>query len=345
VILVTGATGFLGRNLCEYLVEQNLPFRALARTTSNYAFLEKLGIEVVFGDVRDKDSLRAALKGCDEVIHAAAKFRMWGPRQEFYKNNVEGTRHMLDAALKAEVRRFVYVSTIAVIGPPPPGVLIDESTPCHPADFYQRTKLSAERMSLGYYVAHGLPVVVPRLGAFYGPWGHYAFNRLFFEEFLRGWRVQVHRGRRLTFPLYVKDAAWGIVSCLKRGRLGELYNFADKSRPHREIDQTVSEISKKRYWRPNVPQALMIAVASIMEAISHFTHREPWYPLNLANYVFYDWNVSSEKAKREFGFRPTPFTEGALKTLQWYAAQGYRGLDHLLDKPPPEPTPSNRWSF
>lgn len=322
MILITGATGFLGRNVCEHMVSRGIPIRALVRRQSDYAFLEELGVELAWGDVREKEGLVEAIQGCESVVHAAAKFRFWGEWEDFYTTNVIGTRNMLDAACQVGVRRFLYISTIAVVGHPMLGLVITEDYPCTPLDYYMRTKLEAESMALTYYRERKLPVIVMRPGALYGPWGRYALNRLFFEDFLRGLHVRVHRGKHVTFPVFVKDVAWAIEVCLEKGQLGEIYNVSGKSIPHREATAVISRLSGKRDWWVNAPEFLMVGLAKVWTSLSRFTKREPWYPINLYPYVFYDWPVSSEKVKRELGFHPTPFEEGARQTLEWYRTIG-----------------------
>ena len=322
MILVTGATGFLGHNLCEYLARRGASVRALVRPTSDYAFLERLGVELSWGDLNDAPAVARACAGCQEVVHAGAKFRFWGPWEEFYRTNVLGTHHVLEAACQAKVRRFLYVSTIAVIGRPIPGRTIDEEHPCAPLDPYQYTKLICERLALHYHIRRNLPVIVIRPGAFYGPWGHYGLHRLLFDDFLHGIRLQVHHGRHITFPVYVKDVCWAIEALLERGQPGEIYNVSGESISHRQASEIISRLAGKSPWRFNAPEGLMVTVARMMELLARFTKREPWYPLNLYPYIFYDWPVSSERAKRELGFQPTPFEEGARQTLEWYRANG-----------------------
>lgn len=323
MILVTGATGFLGRNLCEHLAGRGHSVRAMARPQSGHAFLKELGVEVAYWQgVNDSAATEEAMNGCESVIHAAAKFRFWGRPEDFERINVEGTRNVLEAACRTGVRRFIYVSTVAVVGQPLPGHIIDEGHSCRPLDDYQRTKLAAERMSLRYHAERDLSVVVVRPGALYGPWGHYAFNRLFFEDFLKGLRVQVHRGRHITFPAYVKDVAAGIEASLERGRLGDIYNLSGQSISHRQANLVVSRLAGKSAWRLNAPKVLMVGLAAFLTFLAdHVIHREPWYPLNLYPYVFYDWPVSSEKAERELGFRARSFVDGAQETLEWYYSQ------------------------
>ncbi|HDQ72352.1 MAG TPA: NAD-dependent epimerase/dehydratase family protein [Chloroflexi bacterium] len=320
-ILVTGATGFLGRTLCPYLVERGYRLRAFARPSSDVDFLRELGVEIALGDVRDALSIQAAAEGCRAIVHAAGRFRFWGQRDTFFNINREGTRNTLEAAHQAGVKRFVHVSTVAVIGAPREDVIIDETYPPTPWDAYQKSKLEAEQLALQYHQAYRVPVIVLRPGAFYGPGSHYAFNRLFFGDPLNGLPVQVHGGQHINFPVYIEDVAQGIDLALQRGRPGEIYNISGPSISHQEANQIIDRLLGYHIRRVDVPAWAMLTLARAMTWLSQYTRREPYYPLNLALYVFYDWNVSSEKARRELGFDPTPFETGARETLAWYKAQ------------------------
>ena len=325
MILVTGATGFLGRNLCEHLASQGYKLRALVRPSSDTLFLKALNVETAIGDVTDADSVYAAMQGCEYVVHAAAYFRLWGPPEPFTQTNVEGTRNVLQAAQAVGVKKFVHISTIIVVGPQAPGAIITEETPRnpYPSDNYAKTKTQGERLAEDF-AAKGLPVVILRLGALYGPHGHYAFNRLFFEEFLHNWRVEVHRGRHIIFPCYVGDAAVAIELALKQGKIGEIYNVSNRSISHHSANQIISRLAGRSSWRINMPGWLMIQASNLMELAAKVTKREPFYPKNLVPYVFCDWIVDSSKAQRELSFNSSTFVQGAQHTLEWYGSIGYR---------------------
>lgn len=322
MILVTGATGFLGHNLVPRLLEAGYRVRALTRLHSDAAFLEQSGVETVrVEDITDAAGVRRACAGCSAIVHAAGHFRMWGRLHTFWRTNVEGTATVLDAAQRAGVSRFLHISTVVVVGRTIPGRAVDEAHPCTPQDFYQRTKLEGEQLALAYHRYRDLPVIVLRPGALYGPWGRYAFNRLFFEDPLRGWRIRVQRGRRITFPAFTPDVSRGIVAALSRGRPGEIYNLSGESLSQNAVNDVVSDLAGIGRWRLDVPTPAVLLLARLWTALSRFTGREPFYPINLANYVFQDWPVSSEKARKELHFRPTPFAEGARVTLAWYRQQ------------------------
>ncbi len=321
-IFVTGGTGFLGRNLLPLLVAEGYHVRALTRHPADHPWLNALGVEVITGDVEDKQIIHCAAEGCRYVVHAAGRFSFWGKREQFEHTNVEGSANVMQAALAAGVEKFVHISTIVVVGTPLADRLVDETHPTNPVDPYQRSKLKGEQLALQYYRDHGLPAVILRPGAFYGPYGRYAFNRLFFEDPLKGLLIQVDRGSHITFPAYIGDVAASIAAALRKGRPGEVYNICGDSLTHVEANHIVSDEAGITHFRINVPGWSMIALAHMWTALSEYTRVEPYYPLNLRSYVFNNWRVSSDKARRELDFNPISFREGARRTLAWYREIG-----------------------
>jgi nucleoside-diphosphate-sugar epimerase len=319
MILVTGATGFLGHHLIPQLCAAGYAVKALVRPSSDVRFLQEMGVELAYtNDISDPAAALAACQGCEQVIHAAGQFRFWGDSPSFWRINVGGTSALLQAATAVGVQRFIHISTVVVIGKTPERGLLDETARCYPQEPYQRTKYEAEQLALSYHREKGLPVIVLRPGAFYGPYGRYAFNRLFFEEPLRGWRIKVDGGRRITFPVYVPDVAQSVMLALSNGRVGETYHICSQSLDHNSVNSVISDLAGIGRWRISVPKWVVLALAKSWTAVSHLTHREPFYPINMAPYVFQDWRVSTHKAETELGFKPTPFRIGAQATLNWY---------------------------
>jgi dihydroflavonol-4-reductase len=317
-VLVTGATGFFGHHVVPALTAAGHRVRALVRETSDTRHLRADNVEVVIGDVLDPLSIQKAIAGCRYVVHGAGLFRFWGRKEAFERVNVHGTANVVEAARRQGVERLVHISTIAVVGQHPPDVVIDETVQCQPADPYQRSKLDAENFVRMFARGAQMPAIILRPGAFYGPWGRYAFNRLFFEDPLKGLRIQVHNGKRLIFPAFVPDVARAVLAALTRGRSGETYNICDDPLTHREANTVVSRLAHISPLRLNMPMGVMLRVARLMTDRAERTGREPYYPIHLASYVFQDWRVSSAKARSELGFVPTPFDEGARQTLEWY---------------------------
>ncbi|GAB4577960.1 MAG: NAD-dependent epimerase/dehydratase family protein [Anaerolineales bacterium] len=314
-LFLTGGTGFLGHHLVPRLVKQGYRVRLLVRR--EVPGTPAQGVEYVRGDVTNAASVQSGMAGCQYVVHAAGLFRFWGTEADFHQINVQGTRNIVQAAEQVGVLRLIHVSTIAVIGQAPPGQPITEMTPCHPLDAYQRSKLAGERVVR----ETSLPTVILRPGAFYGPGGTYGFNRLFIQDPMRGVRIQVDGGKRLIFPVFVPDVAWAVTCVLQHPTAQGIYNICDQPRSHRDINRLVSQLLGISLFRLSVPRVPILAFAGLLEFLAHYTHREPFFPLNLRHYVFNDWPVSSARARLELGFQPTPIEEGLRETVMWYKKQ------------------------
>jgi nucleoside-diphosphate-sugar epimerase len=320
-VFVTGGTGFLGRHLVPALCRAGYTQRVLTRNPAAHPWLKEYPrLETVVGDLQDATRVEQAAAGCDYIIHAAGLFSMWHEAGDFHATNVNGTENIMCAAVKHKVQRVLYISTAAVIGQPIPGRLIDEEHPANPADPYQRSKLEAEQVVQRYHQEQGIATVILRPGAFYGPMGDYAFNRLFFTDPMRGILMQMDGGRYLMFPAYIGDVADAVVLALTKGRDGELYNICGDWISHRAAFDIVCQEAHIRWFRLNIPGFVGINFARFLTAIAHITHQEPFYPMGLRSYVFNDWRVTSEKARRELGFVPTDFREGVRRTIAWYKA-------------------------
>ncbi len=321
MIFLTGGTGFLGRHLVPVLCRTGRPLRVLTRHPEQHEWLKRYPrVEVVVGDLADRDVLHQAVEGCDAVIHAGGMFRFWGDERAFSITNAQGTANILDAALAVGVQRFVHISTVAVVGHPDPRGIVDETHPAQPADAYQRSKWQAEEAVMNACHERQLPVVVMRPGAYYGPLGQYAFNRLFFKDPMRGIIMQVDGGRHIIFPAYISDVAQGVILGLEKGRVGEVYNICGDWISHLDAFDIVCREAGLHWPRLPIPGWLGISTARVLEMLSVLTHSEPFWPLNLRSYVYNNWRVSSEKARRELGFAPISFEEGARRTIAWYRA-------------------------
>jgi nucleoside-diphosphate-sugar epimerase len=160
-VLVTGATGFIGGRLTELLTtEDGVKVRALARAPSKAGRLASSGVEIVQGDLTDPASLQRAIEGCQIVFHCAALMHDAEATPEGFRQvNVEGARHMLDAALETGVERFIHISSIAVYGiSPKEGTT--ETDPVQPTGIaYADSKIEVEQFAFKYYAERDLPLI------------------------------------------------------------------------------------------------------------------------------------------------------------------------------------------
>ena len=166
-ILVTGATAFIAGRLAERLViEEGADVRVLIRNWTNAAWLSRIRVEFVEGDVTRPESLARALSGCTKVFHCANGGNSYS---EFLDTNCMGTKNMLEAAGRERVERFVYISSIAVHGARLPDV-VDEATPfASTGHGYSDSKIEAEKLIWKFREKHRLPVVVIRPTYVWGP--------------------------------------------------------------------------------------------------------------------------------------------------------------------------------
>ncbi len=221
-VLVTGASGFVGSRLVDYLVfHYQADVRALVRSYGRAVQLARLPVELALGDLTDVDSLRKAASGCEVIIHCAAGTS--GEDEDRYAATVDGTRNILQAALEAKVKRFVHVSTVAVHGPDP-GQVIDESTPLVKSnDLYADSKVEAEELVSQFGHEKGLPVVILRPTIVYGPraggWTLGPVNHI-----RAGGLTLINSGSGVANHVYVDDVVQAILLAAKKPQaVGETF--------------------------------------------------------------------------------------------------------------------------
>ena len=220
-VLVTGATGFIGGRLAERLiVEHGARVRALVRNFGRAARLARFPIELVQGDLTDPASIDRAVAGCDYVFHCA--YGSDGQDDSRRVVNAQGTRNVLEAALRHGVRRVVHTSTVTVYGNTPDGPL-DETAPRVKTGFaYGDSKIEAEETALGY-VGRGLSVAVVQPTVVYGPFGT-TFTIKPLQLLKSGRVILVNGGDGLANLVYVDDVVSGmILAALVEGAHGEAF--------------------------------------------------------------------------------------------------------------------------
>lgn len=227
-VLITGATGFIGSHVARRLMEQKgARVRALVRNPAKAEWLRNLDAELVPGELGERDAVRRAVEGCAAVVHAAAQVSSVPQRETFIRSNVEGTDHLLRAALEARVERFVHLSSVAVFGLPPSGEITDQSPRRHCGDSYCDTKLDAEETVFRYVREHGLPAVVLRPSAVYGP-GSAHWTVVPVKRIRKGKMFVVNRGRGMLNYVYIDNLVDAVCLALEDDRtVGEAFIVND----------------------------------------------------------------------------------------------------------------------
>ena len=320
--LVTGASGFLGWHVARTLLDKGLKVRALARPSSQLTDLE--GVERVTGDLRDPESLSKAVAGCELVFHVAADYRLWAKDEnEMYRSNVDGTRNLLTAARAAGVDRIVYTSTVGCIGMRE-GNLGDETAPVTIDDMkgaYKRSKFLAEEVALDE-ARRGLPVVIVNPTA---PVGDHDVKptptgKMVVDFLSKKMPAFIDTGLNIADAADVAEGQW--LAC-ERGKPGERYILGSENLTLEQIFGKLSALSGVPAPATRIPYALAYAAGVVSTAWASVTGVEPRAPLNAVRMSRHKMWVTTEKAARELGFRPSAAEIGLGKAVQWFRGHGY----------------------
>ena len=307
--LVTGASGFLGGHLVRGLLRRGMPVRALLRASSQGGRLRELGAETMVGDLGDPDSLARACEGQQVVFHVAAKVSDWGPRQEFFRVNVDGTRALVTACQRAGVERLVLVSSLTVLGLPRTGAEVDEETPYDPSphDAYTASKIEAERIVRQIHGQHGLATVVVRPGAIWGPGDPHIAPRIA-ALLCRGCVPYIGGSNNSVALSHVDNLIPGLLLAAEHpAAANQVYHMTDGQRvTARELIDNLAAILGTSKPRRSFPFFVVYAVACLIEAEARLLRRQK--PPSLTRYgvrlLSSDCVYNNRKAERELGYRP-----------------------------------------
>ncbi len=323
-ILVTGGTGLIGGHVAACLQAGGALVRALARNPERARALVSMGSEVVRGDMTDAASLRAAVDGCQGVVHTAGVLGdEFQPLDTFRAVNVEGTRALAEAALAAGVERFLHISTVAVYGFGA-GAGTNERSPRRPGkDPYCLTKDEGQSVVERMAQDRGLPSVVVQPSQVYGPKDE-AWTLGPLRLLKAGKLVLPSRGRGLVQPIFVDDLAEGIQSSLERGRTGEAYILCGARVVTVEefFGHFARMVGKSRI--PSVPVWLAAGIASLSEAAAKLTGKPPVFTRSAVRFITdFETTYDGAKARAELGFEPrTSLEEGMEKVRRWLEEEG-----------------------
>lgn len=325
-VLVTGATGFIGSHLVEALAGRGYSVKCLVRSSSNLRWIETLlspsrltnlpeasSVELVYGDCQDINSLKGAVEDCDYVFHLAGLTKT-GDTDNFFKVNVKGTENLVNALTKTgrRLKRFVFLSSLAAVGPSLNGTPVTESTEPHPVSFYGKSKLEAE--GVVYSVRDRIPVTIIRPPAVYGPRDR-DFHMLF-KMIKRG--IFPYWGKTSYSLVYVDDLINGILfSMVNEFATGKLYFISDPNvYTNEDIASEIAGIFERSFIKLRIPKAVMPLFAGISERFNKggIINRDKIRELNHPY-----WICDSTLATQELGYKSTvTLKEGIKWTADWY---------------------------
>ncbi len=313
---ITGATGFIGGHVARQLVEAGHEVAALVRSPEKAGDLAALGVEVYTGDITDKAGMRAPMAGVDGVYHIAAWYKIGArDKEKAYRINVEGTRNVLELMQALDIPKGVYTSTVGVFSDTN-GQVVDE-THRHTGPFlseYERTKWLAHYQVAAPMMAEGLPLVIVMPGLVYGP-GDTSMAREALVSYLQGQLPMAPQETGYCWA-HVEDTARGHILAMEKGTPGESYIIAGPPHSFIEAMELAEDITGIPAPRLRPPPTLLRLAAGVMGVVGRFAALPPMYTAEslrgMAGVTYYG---SSEKAKRELGYKVRPLREGLRETL------------------------------
>jgi farnesol dehydrogenase len=324
-VLLTGATGFLGKAVARHLSARGHELRVLARPTSRLEGLPER-VEVAAGDVTDALSMTSAASGCDAVLHAAALVKIWvADPSRFEAVNVGGLVNALAAARSAGAR-LVYTSSFIALGPSGDGA--QDATRPHPGppfrNLYERTKARADALAREA-AAGGQDVVTLYPGVIYGPGEMTEGNIVarMIADHLNG-RLPALIGpadRRWSYA-FVEDVAEGHALALEKGRTGDRFVLGGENATLARVFDLVREITGVPPPRHRIPYTLASAVGRAQWLWAELTGHPPQLTHSEVGVFREEWACDSTRAVREIGYEWRPLAEGLRDTLRWLRSEG-----------------------
>jgi len=323
-ILVTGVSGFVGAAVARAFARRGYRVRGLVRASSARTNVRDFPGEIVVGDMRDAGSIDKALDGVDALAHVAADYRLWArDKDEIIRNNRDGTRIMMEAALGAGIRRIVYTSSVATLAPDRDRPA-DEDRPLSESEAigsYKRSKVIAERLVEQMVAERGLPAVIVNPSTPIGPGDvkPTTTGRILVEAASGRIPAFVDTGLNLV---HVDDVAEGHVAAFERGLIGRRYILGGQDVSLQAMLAEIARMTGRTAPKIALPRAPLMPLAWGAEMIAQLTGREPFLTRDALRMSRYRMFYSSARAEAELGYRARPWQQAIADALEWFRAEG-----------------------
>lgn len=325
--LVTGATGFVGSAVVRQLLNAGHSVRVMVRTQSALSNIKNLDVDIVEGDLAQPDTLQQAVHGCEVLFHVAADYRLWARDSNvLYRVNVDGTKHLMLAAVNAGVSKIVYTSSVATLGLNSNGTPSDENTPVsiiNMTGHYKRSKYLAEQVVRRMIDEQKLPAIIVNPSTPVGPRDikPTPTGRMVLDATCGRMPAYVDTGLNVV---HVDDVAQGHLLALQRGEIGERYILGGFDMSLQQILVVVSEITGRPAPKIKLPHNLVLPIAYISEAWAWLARgAEPRATVDGVRMSKKQMYFSSEKAKQALGYTPRPARDALEDAVAWFLQQNY----------------------
>ncbi|CAN1171713.1 Putative dihydroflavonol 4-reductase [Linum perenne] len=335
-VLVTGASGYVGNQLCHALRKQGYSVRALLRHTSDLSSLPSSpddDFEIIYGDITDYGSLLSAFDGCTAVFHAAGLTEMWLPDpSQFFKVNVEGMMNIVQAARETPtVEKIVCTLSASALGPTAGHSPADETKIHSEKKFsseYERSQVAALKVAMEAG-AEGVPIVVVYLCIVYGPGKLTAGNliaHLLVEQFKGGILGRTEFGKNVVSFGHIDDVVKGHIDAMKRGKVGEAYLLTGQNVSFEHVFDLAAKLTSKPKPKIRFPLWVIEILGWFLVLGYRFTGRLPYVTPPVVNTYRQEWAFSCEKAKLHFDYNPRNLEDGVLDVIVWL--KGIKLIDY-----------------
>lgn len=338
IYLLTGVAGFLGNNIAKQLINDGRKVRGLVLKGDKAEKYIPKGVDVVYGDLTDVESLKAFFDVEDEeiiCIHCASIVYLKEEPSELVRRvNVEGTRNIINFCLSKKVKKLVYVSSTGTVADLPHGTMMKEPE-CFEFDkivgYYGKTKAMATQLVMDAVTNEALPASIVYPTGICGP-----------DDYAHGpvstFTIQYCNGKtKIGVPgsfnsVDVRDLAAGIISCVDKGRIGEGYILGNEVVSMQEMFQYISDASGAKLVRTILPMPVTEIIVKIGTVIGKITHKDPLFTklmlYNLSRNNAYD----SSKARKELGYETRPFAETIHDEVMWLSKEGLISIKNDTSK-------------
>jgi len=320
-VLVTGANGFIGSNLCRRLLAEGYEVNALIRKSSDLQFIENMELQRFYGDITQPETLKPALTGVRKVFHVAGLAADWGPFSLFEKINFQGTKNVALAADTAGVKRFVYVSTVAFHGFGRQNVKEDDP-PAKNLIPYAKTKLMAEQWLWDFAKTSSMEITAVRPGNVFGI-NDRTFIFKYMDALLWGKFAEINHGKSKTCPVYVENLVDIMMLVATEPKaFGNAYLATDGLNIcWHEFNEALTKQLNIGLPKISLPYWLAMTVAKSYYAVYRLLglRSEPFLTPYRINNGGKDYHFSIQKLKDHFGYTPKiRLDEGLKRTVESY---------------------------
>lgn len=324
IAVVTGASGFVGSHLVDFLLENNFKVKCIVRKTSNIKWLKDKDAEVHICELTDKDGLRKVFIGADYIFHVAGIVKSKKP-EGYFKGNVDTTKALLETAVefKDKIKRFLIVSSQTATGPSLFNNPVAEEDNCRPITTYGKSKLAQEELAKSFM--DKIPITICRAAAVYGERDTEIF--IFFKTFSKGLMTSIGLKDKQVSLIHVADLVRGLyLAAISEGSIGKIYFItSEKYYTWKEIGDVTSKVMNRKALKVKVPHFIVYVIAAIAQFFSMFSSKAATLNIEKGRDITRPaWISDFRKAYKDFGFKQEiSLEEGIKRTIDWYKKIGW----------------------